>query len=140
MSQQDCSGHSANNGLNKTNSATLVNERYKGKFVSHVVNFSRRNLTSNAISLLSKGLKLVPTTRGVNKALINEELEAFGRRLKLMWHFRNDDREFSYDLCTKQSYFDSKRKDAVIDLYLKCLEEEISSLGYKVGYPNLTKG
>ena len=31
--QQDFLGHSPNHGLNKTNFATLVNERYKGKFV-----------------------------------------------------------------------------------------------------------
>ena len=34
VSQQDCLGHSSNHGLNKTNSKALVNERYKGKFVS----------------------------------------------------------------------------------------------------------
>ena len=44
-----------------------------------------------------RGLKFVPTPRGINKALIKEELEAYGRKLRLMWHFRNDEREFSYD-------------------------------------------
>ena len=48
VSQQDCLGYSSNHGLNKTNSETIVNERYKGKFVSpNVVNLSCRNLTSN---------------------------------------------------------------------------------------------
>ena len=98
VSQQDCLVHSSNLGLNKTNSATLVNERYKGKFVSpNEVNLSWRNLTNNEISFLSKGLKFVPTPRGINKALIKEELEACGRKLRLMWDFRNDEREFSYD-------------------------------------------
>ena len=141
MSQQDCLGHSSNHGLNKTNSATIVNERYKGKFVSlDVVNLSCRNLTSNEISLLSKGLKFVPTPRGIKKTLIKEELEAYVRKLILMWHFRNDEREFSYDPFKKKSKFDPKRKDAAIELYLSRLEEEISSLDYKVGYSNLTKG
>ena len=141
MSQQDCLGHSSNHGLNKTNSVTIVNERYKGKFVSpNVVNLSCRNLTSNEISLLSKGLKFVPTPRGINKGLIKEELEAYGRKLRLMWHFHNDEREFSYDPFKKKSKFDPKRKDAAIELYLSHLQEEISSLDYKVWYSNLIKG
>ena len=57
-----------------------------------------------------------------------------------MWHFRNDERELSYDPFKKKSKFDPKRKDAAIGLYLSRLEEEISSLDYKVGYSNLTKG
>ena len=129
MSHRDCLGHSSNHGLNKTNSTTLVNERYKGKFFSpNAVNLSRRNLTSNEISLLSKGLKFVPTPRAFNKAPIKEELEAYGRKLRLMCNFRNDEREFNYDPL-----------DAAIELYLSRLEEEISSLDYKVGYSNLTK-
>ena len=133
--------HSSNHALNKTNSATIVNERYKGKFASpNVVNLSCQNLTSNEISLLSKGLKFVPTPRGINKVLIKEELEAYGRKLRLMCHFRNDEREFSYDAFKKKSKFDPKRRDAAIELYLSRLEEEISSLDYKVGYSHLTKG
>ena len=119
---------------------TLVNERLKGKFVTpSIVNLSRGNVTNDEISLLSKGLKFVPTPRGLNKALIKEELEAYGRKLRLMWHFRNDERELSYDPFKKKPKFDLKRKDAAIELYLSCLEEEISLLDYKVGYSNLTK-
>ena len=67
VSQQDCFGHSSNHGLNKTNSAILVNERYKRKFInSNVVNLSRCNLTSKKVSLLSEGLEFVPTPRGIN--------------------------------------------------------------------------
>ena len=40
-----------------------------------------------------KGLKFVPTPTSLNKAKIKEELEVFGRKLRLMWYFRNDDRE-----------------------------------------------
>ena len=141
VSQQDCLGHSSNHGLNKTNSATVVNGRYKGKFVSPcVVNLSCRNLIITEISLLSKGLKFVPTTKGINKGLIKEELGAYGRKLRLMWNFRNDQREFSYGPFKKKSKFDPKRKDAAIELDLSRLEEEISSLYYNVEYSNLTKG
>ena len=55
-----------------------------------------------------------------------------------MRHFRNDEREFSYDPFKKK--VDPTRKDAAIELCLSHLEEEISSLDYKVGYFDLTKG
>ena len=32
----------------------------------------------------SKGLKFVPTTRGIDKALTKEELKGYGRKLRLM--------------------------------------------------------
>ena len=57
-----------------------------------------------------------------------------------MWHFRNDERKLSYVSFKKKSKFDPNRKEAAIGLYLTRLEEEISSLDYKVGYSNLTKG
>ena len=119
VSQQDWLGHSPNHGLNKTNFATLVNAKYKGKFVyPNVVNSSRRDLTSNEISPLSKGRKFVPSARNSNKARIKEELKVCGRKLRLMWHelcFRNDEGEFSYDRFKKKSKFDLKRKDAAIE-------------------------
>ena len=42
-----------------------------------------------------------------------------------MLHFRYDEREFSYDPLKKKSKFDPKRKDAAIELDLRCFEEEI---------------
>ena len=126
VSQQDCLVHSCNHGLDKTNSATFVNEGPKGKFVSpNVVNLFRLNLTNNQISLLPNGLKFVPTPQGINKALIKEELQAYGRKLRLMLHFRDDEREFSYDPLKKKSNFDPKRKDAAIEFDLSCFEQEI---------------
>ena len=48
VSQQDCLVHSSNHGLDKTNSATFVNEGSKGKFVNpNVVNLFRLNLTNS---------------------------------------------------------------------------------------------
>ena len=60
-----------------------------------------------------QGTKFVPTPRGINKELIKEELEVYGRKLRLMWHFRNDERGFSYDPFKKKPKFDPKRKDAL---------------------------
>ena len=77
------------------NSATIRNNRYKGKRVStNVINLSSRHLSGDEISLLSKGLKFVPTPKHINKAKIKEGIKVYGRKLRLMWHFRNDHREF----------------------------------------------
>ena len=76
---------------------TYKGERLEGKFVSsNVINLSRRNLSEAEISLLSKGLKFVPTANKIDRAKLKTELEEYGRKLRLMWHFRNDEKPFSY--------------------------------------------
>ena len=70
--------------------------RLEGKFISkNVINLSRRNLSSAEIPLLSKGLKFVPTTNRIDQANLKRELEEYGRKLRLMWLFRYDERLFS---------------------------------------------
>ena len=41
----------------------------------NVINLSKRDLTKDEISLLSKGLQFVPTPKHFYKALLREELE-----------------------------------------------------------------
>ena len=101
---------------------------------------SQCNLRNSEISLLSKGLKFVPTRRGINKTLIKEELEVYGGKRRLMWHFRNERGSLVIILLRKNLSFDPKRKDAAIQLYLSRLEEEISSLDCKAGYSDLIQG
>ena len=68
-----------------TNAATLLDGRYQGKFVSpNVVNLSSRILNKAEVSLLSKGLQFVPTPKNINLSKIKEELEIFGRKLRLL--------------------------------------------------------
>ena len=43
-------------------------------------------LSKDEISLLAKGRKFIPTPKHINKALIKEEFETYGRKLRLMWH------------------------------------------------------
>ena len=80
--------------------------------------------TRNKISLLSKGLKFVPTPKHINKAKIKEEIEVYGRKLRLMRHFRNDHREFDLNPFKKKSKF-NPNGDAAIEMYLSRLEEGI---------------
>ena len=110
------------------------------KFVStNVINLSSRHLSKDEVSVLSKGLQFVPTPKHFNEAKIKEEIEVYGRKLRLMWHFRNDHREFDVNPFKKKSKFNPKG-DAAIEMYLSRLEEEILSLDEKISYSNLTKG
>ena len=54
--------------------------RLEGKFVSkNVFNLSRRNLSPSEISLLS--------ANKIDRAKLKRDLEEYGRKLRLMWHF-----------------------------------------------------
>ena len=106
--------------------ATYKGERLEGKFVSsNVINLSRRNLFEDEISLLSKGLKLVPTANKIDRAKLKTELEEYGRKLRLMWYFRNDEKPFSYKKFRPKSTFNPRNKDTVTEIYLSSLEERL---------------
>ena len=75
--------------------------------------------------MLSKGLKFIPTPASVNKALIKEELEPIGKKLRLLWHFLNGESITISNPFKKKSNFNPKSKDAAIELYLSRFEEEI---------------
>ena len=107
-----------------SNVVTLLDGRYEGKFVSpNIINVSKRSLSKDEISLLFKGLKFIPTPKHINKALIKEELETYGRKLRLMWHYRNEEREITINPFKKKSKFNPNRKDTAIEIYLSRLEE-----------------
>ena len=88
----------------------------------------------------SKGLKFIPTPTNVNKALIEEELQCFGRKLPLLWHFRNEQSTTVSNPIKKMSTFNSEGKGAAIELYLSRLKEEVMTTDIKLSYFSLTKG
>ena len=95
LEKQNVTGcdHSENHLSEEGNDLFTLNRRIKVKFVSkNVVNLSKRKLTKAEASLLSKGLKFVPTSNHINKARLKMELEAYGRMLRLKWYFRNEKR------------------------------------------------
>ena len=97
---------------------------------------SRRNLSRCEISLLSKGLKFVSSANKIDRAKLKRELEEYGRKFCLMWHFRNDEEFFSTDKFRPKSSLNLRNKDAIIKTYLSFLEErlldiEIPSQRYK---------
>ena len=75
------------------NIASQIGVILEGKLVSrNVVNLLRRNLSASEISLLSKGLNFVPTANKIDLAKLKTDLQEYGRKLRLMLHFRNDER------------------------------------------------
>ena len=94
-------------------------------FVSkNVINLSQRQVTKSEISLLSKRLKFMPTPNRIDKAKLKQELEVFRRKLRLIWHFRNDKRIFDCNKkFTPKSIFNPKDKD-VIETYLDMKRKE----------------
>ena len=102
--------------------------RLEGKFVSkNVVNLSKKVLTEAEVSVLSKGLKFCPTAKEIDRAKIKEDLEKFGRRLRLKWYYRNEEQEFSTNPFRKKSSFNPKH-DAAIEVYLSVIEQQIMDI------------
>ena len=129
-----------NEGSSEQTVCEITDQRYIGKFVSdNVVNLSGRILSSAEISLLSKGLKFAPTPTNINKNILKEELEIFGRKLRLKWHFRNEESLAVTNPFRHKSKFNPKGKDTAIEMYLSHLEEEILALDSKLKYNNLTR-
>ena len=57
---------------------------------------------------------------------IERELEVFGRKLRLMWHFRNDERIFDCNTKFRPKYtFNTKKKDVIIETYLSSLKQKL---------------
>ena len=140
ISVEESEGEEENSEGN--NGSTQPNvDRIEGKFVSkNVVNLSKRVLSTAEISLLSKGLKFIPTPNSINIAKIKENLEVFGRKLRLKWHFRNQDNFSPIDPFVEKSRFNPK-SDSMIEVYLSCLEDRIVKMAenFKPSFYNLTK-
>ena len=120
----------------------MCDGQLKGKFVGkNVINLSKRDLSENKISLLSKGLNFIPTCNKVDVARLKMELEQFGRMLRLKWHFRDDKRDIPINPFKIKSTFNPSNKNTVIGIYLSSFEEKLLKIEVpKDKFNNLTKG
>ena len=101
-------------GSNTASEGEGTNSRLDGKFVSdNVINLSKKVLTEAQIKVLSKGLKFCPTPKEIDRAKVMEDLENFGRRLRLKWYFRNEEEGFSTNPFKKKSTFNPKQDVAI---------------------------
>ena len=123
------------------NIASQAGVKSEGTFFSkNVINLSRRNLSASEISLLSEGLKFVPTNNKIDRAKLKTELEKYGRKLRLRCHFRNDEQSFVADRFRPKFSFNPRNKDIIIETYLSCIEERLLDIEIpsKI-FNNLTK-
>ena len=67
------------------------------------------------------------------------ELEAYGRMLRLKWHFRNDKKEFHRNMFKPKSTFNPRNKDAAIEIHLCSLGEKLMNIQISQKIYNLTR-
>ena len=68
------------------------------------------------------------------------ELEDYGRMLRLKWHFRNDEKQFDRNDFKPKSTFNTRNKDAAIEIYLSSLEVKLINIEILQNkYNNLTR-
>ena len=81
--------------------------RWESKFVGkNVINLSRRNQFLPEFSLLSTGLKFMPSANKIDQSKLKRELEEYGSKLHLMWHFRMMNKVLQLiNLDTKDSWY-----------------------------------
>ena len=76
----------------------------------------------------------------IDRAKLKTELEEYGRKLWLMWHFRNDKKPFPHEKFRPNSTFNPWNKDTVIETYLSSLEERLLDIDISSKrFNNLTK-
>ena len=82
----------------------------------------------------------MPTTNKIDRPKLKRELEEYGRKLRLMWHVRNDERSFVADRSRTKSSFNPRNKDAIIETYLSSFEERLLDIEIpSKRFNNLTK-
>ena len=63
---------------------------WKDTSAQTVFNLSNKVLTEGEIKVLEKGLYFAPIQRKVNEPELRKDFENFCRRMKIIWHFRNE--------------------------------------------------
>ena len=90
-SEQNLCLHGETSNTNNTYEINKEGNRTKGKLVSaNIFNLSRPSITDAALSLLSKGLSFVPTPEKIDHWQVKNDLEKFGRNIRLKMHFLNE--------------------------------------------------
>ena len=68
------------------------------------------------------------TPKELDYSEVKVDLESFGRRLRLKWHFGESEEFSEYPAFRPRSKFNPRHKDAAIELYLSKVEEELMSI------------
>ena len=82
----------------------------------------------------------MPSANKIDRAKLKRELEEYGRKFRLKWHFRNDEGTLAAEKFRPKSSFNPRNKDAIIENYLSCFEERLLDIEItSKRYNNLTK-
>ncbi|XP_052223979.1 uncharacterized protein LOC127839634 [Dreissena polymorpha] len=96
-----------------------------------VTNLSKKTLTDAQISLLSKGLKFIPTRKTIDKGKLLTDLSAWERRMRLKEYFYSEDaehrtREDKHQYKKKTSTWTPKAgRDKWLDTYIQAVKDDI---------------
>ncbi|XP_052261675.1 uncharacterized protein LOC127865763 [Dreissena polymorpha] len=99
--------------------------------MSVVTNLSKKTLTDAQISLLSKGLKFIPTRKTIDKGKLLTDLSAWERRMRLKEYFYSEDaehrtREDEHQYKKKTSTWTPKAgRDKWQDTYIQAVKDDI---------------
>ena len=82
-------------------------------------------------------IKFVPTANKTDRKKSTTETKEYGRKLRLMWYFRDYGKSFVNVKFRLKFYFNPRINDVTIETYRSCLEErlmqfEIPSSRYRI--------
>ena len=84
---------------------------------------SSRDLTTNEIKLLKKGLKFTPTQE-TNKNELRNDIQEFGRKLRLIEYYDSHQNETDQSIVrNKSNFFPAKTNDKHLELFLDSLSK-----------------
>ena len=117
--------------------------RIEGKFVSeNVFSLSSRNIAEAEIKVFKRGLGFVPTPIKINHWHLKNDLEKFGRNIRLRMHFVN---EVTPNFSESPSFqipsnWTPYINDVYLEMYLSEIEEELMKINERgMNYSNLSK-
>ena len=140
------STHGDSTSSSKTEQTTppANSERKKYYYCSDTVfNLSNKVLSQTEISVLEKGLGIVPTPNMINEEDLRRDFNEFSRKMRCKWYFRDEpSNDFSeIPAFRPKSTCKPPSGDPCVELFLSKMEHELFSFlpGKPQSY-NLTKG
>ena len=60
----------------------------------------------------------MPSANKIDRAKTKRQFEEYGRKLRLMWHSRNDKQTFAAEKFRPKFFFNPSNKDGIIEIFL----------------------
>ena len=143
INSQELRSQGETSGIGNHAEMDMETNRLNGKFVSdNAFNLSRRNISDSELNLLSKGLSFVPTPERIDRYQLKNDLERFGRNIRLKMFYANESTlSFSNSRAFRiPSKWTLLIRDTQLELYLSEIEHETMKIEERgSNYPNLTK-